>query len=345
MKSLFLILALVFSNAFAKTTEEGITINAAEFGIGKFHRKDNVVHQYEADNAWKVFVLADNAQTTNMQTFENENSTYTVYYTNLEELLNEIVAISKRTGKKVSVLNINAHGLPGGMWFPKDVKTRESMECASWRKAASGSDNDNYNQYYSIISKSEIDDYTRMSQAGVIPSFNCLTGLNEWTTIVTRVPAIKTSFTSDAQIHMHSCLVGLGPLGEKFTLGLAKLLFNKGTQQVQTAIKFGLGDWSMPEGMGFWTYESDEQMERDAATYPVNRRDRDMNQKGDIRVGQMTDAGTVKSGLIKNQEFMFLTFDTRAVKKSKKFGLFTKSLSEIPQTLRIPGTKYTTSLK
>lgn len=344
MKFLFLILVLLSTQAFAKTAEDGIIINAAEYGIGKFHRKDNQVHQYEADNAWKVFVLADNAQTSTMQTIENENSTYTVYYTNLEELLIEVVALAKKTGKKVSVININAHGLPGGMWFPKDVKTRESMECASWRTAARGSDEDNYNQYYSTISKEEIADFTRLSQAGSIPSFNCLTGLNEWTAIVARVPEIKNVFTTDAQIHMHSCLVGLGTLGEKFTLGLAKLLFSKGTQQVQTSIKFGLGDWSMPEGMGFWTYMSDDQIERDNANYPINRKDREMAQKGDIRVAQMTETGMVKSGMIKNQDFMFMALDTREVKKVKKLGIFSKLL-EIPRTIRIPGTKYSTTLK
>lgn len=345
MKSLFLILALVTGNVFAKIAEETIIVNAAEYGIGKFHRKDNQVHQYEAGNAWKVFVLADQAQTSTSQVIENDNSTYTVYYTNLEELQNEIVKLSQKTGKKVGILNINAHGLPGGMWFPKDAKTRDSMECGSWRAAARGSDEDNYNQYYSTISKSEIDDFTRLSQAGTIPQFNCLTGLNEWTAITARVPAFKTVFADNAQIHMHSCLVGLGILGEKFTVGLARLLFTKGTQQVQTSIKFGLGDWSMGEGMGFWTYESDEQMERDNTNYPINRRDRDMAQKGDIRVAQVTTAGTVRSGMIKAQDFMLMTLDNREVKKSKKIGIFTKSQVEIPRTLRIPGTTYTTSLK
>lgn len=345
MKFLLLVLALVTANVFAKVTEETITVNAAEYGIGKFHRKDNSVHQYTADNAWKVFVLADQAQTSTMQVIENENSTYTIYYTNLEELLNEMVKLSAKTGKKIGLLNMNAHGLPGGMWFPKDAKTRDSMECGSWRTAARGSDEDNYGQYYSTVSKEEIESFTRMSRAQSIPAFNCLTGLNEWTTIVSRVPAIKASFSEDAQIHMHSCLVGLGTLGENFTLGIAKLLFSKGTQQVQTSIKFGLGDWSMEEGMGFWTYESDEQMERDNAHYPVAKRDRDMMQKGDIRVAQQTALGTVKSGLIKLQDFMFLTHDTREVKFSKRQRVFSKEVVQIPTTIRIPGTRFTTTLK
>lgn len=345
MKYLFLILVLLSTQVFAHLSEGTIIVNAAEYGIGKFHRKDNSVHQYDANNAWKVFVLADEAQTSNVQVIENENSTYTIYYTNLEELLNEMVKLSSKTGKKIGILNMNAHGLPGGMWFPKDAKTRDSMECASWRSAARGSDEDNYSQYYSTISKSEIDSFTRMSHASAIPAYNCLTGLNEWTTIAARVPEIKNVFSDNAQIHMHSCLVGLGTLGESFTLGLAKLLFKKGTQQVQTSIKFGLGDWSMEEGMGFWTYESDEQLARDNAQYPIAKRDRDMMQKGDIRVAQMTDLGAVKSGLIKQQDFMFLVFDTREVKFAKSNWLFSKEKVEFPETIRIPGTRYTTSLK
>lgn len=280
-----------------------LTINGAEFGIGKFHRKDNKVHAYGANNAWKPFILPEGVSTKSAYIQQNGDSNYTIFFTNLEEFLTQIVALSTQTGKKVAVINLNAHGLPGGMWFPKDASTRDSFECASWRSAANNADDANYSQYYSAVSKSEMLSFNSMSNRPSIPGGNCLTGVKEWTQMVTKVPAIQNVFTHDAQIHMLSCIVGMGSLGTNYTNGLAALLFAAApdAQQVQTSLKFGLGDWSMPEGMGFWGFESDAQLDRDNQIYPVNRRDADIAQRGSIRVAQVA-GHSVKSGLIKDED-------------------------------------------
>lgn len=337
MRKLLLISALLIgTQAFASD----LIINGAEFGIGKFHRKDNKVHPYEKNNAWRPFILPEGVSTKEAYIQKNSASNYTIFFTNLEEFLTKIVEISKTTGKKVSVLNLNAHGLPGGMWFPKDAKTRDSFECNDWRDAASNSDEANYDQYYSNVEKEEILSFNALSNARSIPGFQCLTGIKEWEVMVARVPAIKDVFTGNAQVHMLSCIVGMGTLGDAYTQGLANMLFNeKDSQQIQTSIKFGLGDWSMGEGMGFWGYESDEQLKKDNEIYPVHRSDREIMQKGSIRVAQV-DRGQVKSGLISNQDFMLLEMDDRpATYKRAAVDLKTKlQVRSLPSSVRLPGT-------
>ena len=321
---------------------QDLKINAAEFGIGKFHRKDNKEHKYEDTNAWKAFILPEGIPTNTAYIQQNSENNYTVFYTNLEELLNKMIELSTKTGKKVSILNINAHGLPGGMWFPKDAKTRDSMECGSWRQAANNSDDDNYNQYYSSVSKSELLSFESMSNRPSIPSYQCLTGVNEWKLIVAKVPAFTKIFTSNAQVHMLSCMVGKGTLGANFTKGLATILFpNGGSQRVQTSIKLGLGDWSMPDGMGFWGYMSDAQLEHDNQVYPVNRRDADMAQLGDIRTAELKGKSLL-SGLIKSEDYMLLTHDDRVIIYDS--GVRRRSLTPIapaPASVRVPGTNVT----
>ena len=342
MKKIFLMLVLT---TLSVAQAQDLTINGAEFGIGKFHRKDNKVHKYEANNAWSPFILPEGADTKTALVRQNSASNYTIFFTNLEEFLTKIVELSTKTGKKVAILNLNAHGLPGGMWFPVNAKTRDAAECASWRTAASNSDDSNYTQYYSAVPKDEILQLTQMSNSSRIPSYQCLTGLNEWTAMVAKVPAIKSAFTDNAQVHMLSCIVGLGTLGDAYTQGLAKVLFAKGSsQQVQTSIKFGLGDWSMPEGMGFWGLETDAQLDRDNSVYPIHRRDSEIMQKGSIRVAQVS-SNKVQSGLIKLETYMLLEHDDRVVDYSAKRSMPNKMDIPLPQSIRVPGTKIFLKLK
>ena len=90
-------------------------------------------------------------------------------------------------------------------------------------------------------------------------------------------------FASDAQLHLFSCIVGLGWAGKRFTYNLAGILFSGENSRVEAAMNFGLGDWSMPAGMGFWDYLSVDQLNRDNSKYPVDRNDRELMQKGQIR--------------------------------------------------------------
>jgi hypothetical protein len=339
MKNLILATALfaLTATAFA----QDLTINGAEFGIGKFHRRDNKEHTYEANNAWKPFILPEDVSTKEAYIQKNSETNYTIFFTSLDEFLAKIVELTKKTGKKVAILNLNAHGLPGGMWFPKDAKTRDSFECMSWRQAANNSDDDNYNQYYSEVSKSEILQFNQLANAPKIPSYSCLTGLPEWTAIVNARPEIKTVFAANAQIHMLSCIVGMGTLGDTYTKGLANLLLSSG--KVMTSFKFGLGDWSMPQGMGFWGYESDEQLDRDNARYPHDRNDSEQAQKGDIRVA-VKDATGAKSGVIQSVDYMLLVKDNRAVKAAKSAPVLKMNLP-LPKSVRIPGTNAFVQLK
>jgi hypothetical protein len=345
MKSLFILVGALALSVSAVAAE--LTINAAEFGVGKFHRKDNQVQPYGKNHAWTPFILPDDVSTNSAHIMKVDEDTYTIFFTNLEELLVKMVEISKTTGKKISMVNLNAHGVPGGMWFPKDAKTRDSAECKSWKDAATHSDEDNYNDYYTPIGKSDIDQMNQLSKSAHLPPYNCLTGLAEWTAIVAKVPAVKHHLSGDARVHMHSCIVGKGKLGNAYTMGLARLLFPKPEkQQVQTSVKYGLGDWSMAEGMGFWDFESAAQLTRDNEVYPLHRRDSEIAQKGNIRVAEAT-LGVFKSGMIKDADFMFLSPDPRAVTlaaPAKRVPVSAKSaasenLSEAPpQSIRVPGT-------
>ncbi|MGZ3689295.1 MAG: hypothetical protein ACXWP5_00950 [Bdellovibrionota bacterium] len=317
----------------------GLTIHASEIGVGKFHRYDNQVHPYGA-SAWSDYILADGSIQTPIVT-ANADQSVTIYFSTLEELLTAIHARVQQSGKKVDVLNVHGHGLPGGMWFPKDADTMNSDECSQWRDSASAQDKDNYDQYYAPVSKFEVLQIRAMSQR---PShYGCTSGLAEWKEVTGRVSGILNDFTADAQLHFLSCVVGLGPAGEEFTQGIAELLLAHSTKgRAETSVNFGLGDWSMPEGMGFWDYLSDQQIENDAKTYPEDRKDREVMQKGTIRSVTLA-GGKWGSRLLSNQDFMRL--DHSNLEGGMDF-LFSRSAHEAydletsaPEEVRIPGTK------
>ncbi len=334
-------LGLALTTAFAglAAQAQSLTIHAAESGIGKFHRYDNQVHPYGADNAWTPFILpadADLSQATLV--YENANGSFTIFYSSLEELLLKIKEISVARGQKVSQFNINAHGMPGGMWFPKDAAQRESPECASWREAATGSDLDNYSQYYSPISKTDIMQMRALSERP--GRYGCTAGVPEWEEIVNRNPEVKEAFADDLQVHMLSCLVGLGSVGDNYTKGLASLLLTSESGRIQSSLQYGLGDWSMPEGMGFWDYQDDAQLSRDNRNYPVNRSDREMAQRGTIRVAMLNSQNQSTSGLIADVDFMLLTKDLREARPTPETRFLVPPNFVVPERLRLPGTRF-----
>jgi hypothetical protein len=276
--------ALILSGlvlAASAQASSGLVIHAAEVGIGKFHRYDNGVHVYGNENVWKAFI-APAGTIQSPLVVHNADDSYAIFFSTLEELLSSAITLSTQTGQKISVLNINAHGLPGAMWFPKDAAEMQGAGCKDWLKAANAPDQANYDQYYSPVSKTDIMGIRQFSNFPDSPLFKqpCTVGLEAWKEKVAKFAAIKTAFTADAQLHLLSCVVGLGNRGEAYTKGLAALLFTGDQALVRTSLNFGLGDWSMPEGMGFWDYLNDAQLEHDNQGYPVNRRDRDMMQKG-----------------------------------------------------------------
>jgi hypothetical protein len=244
------------------------------------------------------------------------------------------------------VLNINAHGLPGAMWFPKDAAAMKSSECKSWMSSAQGEDKANYDQYYSPVSAGEIKSIRLMAK---LPSMQfsapCTTSTKQWTTILKKNPAIKNAFASDAQLHLFSCVVGLGLSGKRFTTNLAEALFSGEGSKVEASMNFGLGDWSMPEGMGFWDYLTDAQLDADNQKYPVDRKDRDMMQKGQVRVAMKAKTKWV-NGIVENLDFMLGTKDSLDVRVQNLFEIPEQELTREEYEaikanglqVRIPGT-------
>ena len=315
----------------------GLVIYGTEIGVGKFHRHDNKVHSYANNNAWKPFSLPDGASTTTPVVIDNADGSVSIFFSTLEELLQSSVDAAKKHGEKIQVLNINGHGLPGGMWFPKNTQMKNAAECKDWVKTANGDEAGNYDQYYSTRDKSDIMFYRQYSNAAPV-HFPCVTALPEWKDVVAGFPKIKDSFAEDVQVHFLSCIVGLGSIGENFTKAVAKLLLPSSKGRVETSFHFGLGDWSMPEGMGFWDFQNDAQLKHDNDVYPVNRKDREIMQKGNIRVASIDTSGTPTSGKIADVDFMFLDMNPTRVELAVTPEAI-PTVKDAPKVLRIPGTR------
>lgn len=331
----FLFLVVVFF-ASAGFASQGLTLHVSEFGVGKFHRADNKAHAYGASHAWLPYILPVGASASQALTLKNADGSYSVYYSTLEEMFNEVVRIAKSERRPVAVLNIHGHGLPGAMWFPKDKATLNSFSCLDWRRAANGSDADNYNQYYSPVSVAEIEQLREASKRSEL-QMPCTTGLNEWQQILAKIPEFKSSLARDAQVHFLSCIVGLGVAGERFTKGIAALLLES-EGRVETSVNFGLGDWSMTRGMGFWDFVTEEQVRRDGQRYPVTRNDSEIAQKGTIRAAQFSGKDWTTM-LIANRDFMGLEFETRPpVPFMTEERELAEPIGQLPRAIRVPGT-------
>jgi hypothetical protein len=319
---------------------DGLVINAAEVGIGKFHRMDNQVHTYGTNNAWSVFILPDGAELAQAPIVApQKNGSYTIFFSNLKELLSKMVEISNQTGQKISVFNMNAHGMPGGMWFPKDASERDGLGCSQWVTAAKGADQANYDQYYSPVSASEIEQVRLVAKLPFPIPNPCTATVGTWKSQVAAVKGIREAFAPDAQIHFLSCTVGLGSVGDKFTKGIAALLLNSSAGRVESAFKFGLGDWSMPEGMGFWDMESLEQLKRDNANYPKDRQDREQMQKGVMRVASIDGSHSAISGQTGERDFMVLDMSSSSDEVRPTFSYeVNPSEFTLPKSVRIPHT-------
>jgi len=112
--------------------------------------------------------------------------------------------------------------------------------------------------------------------------------------------------------------VGYGLSGSRFVSSVAKLLFSGEHARVEASLNFGLGDWSMPEGMGFWDFKSFKQIDRDNSRYPVDKNDREMMQKGGIRVAEFS-GGKWNRGVLKGLDFMYGHKDTYSLESSHNF--------------------------
>lgn len=311
-----------------------LVIHAAEIGIGKFHRYDNSIHPYEKDNAWTPYILPDGAENKTPIVVENDDRSITIFFSTLEELLTQAARVSLSRGEKITVLNINAHGLPGAMWFPMNESFKNSFECWQWNAAANGEDKANYDQYYSPVSKKDILSIRDYSESGgAVP---CTSGSRQWKSALATVTQAKAAFSPKVKVNLLSCVVGLGPVGDQFMTGLGAILSDSDQVQLISSLNFGLGDWSMPEGMGFWDYLTDEQLTHDNSIYGVNRKDREIMQKGKMRVTALVK-GAWQSTVMEGQDFMTLDREldlSQAQWGRENFSRWAKKPAEI----RIPGT-------
>lgn len=298
----------------AAQASPGLTIHAEEVGVGKFHRYDNQVHPYGSGSAWLPYVLSREAPTDHTTLVENPDGSVSIFFMTLEDLLSSVVQVATRRHEPVAALNIHGHGLPGGMWFPANASFQQSIECSSWNQAASGSDEENYRQYYQPMSVSDVRAIREMSQT-VNYHGTCTTGVAEWQTEVAKIPRLKAVLAADAQVHFLSCVVGLGEAGRAFTEGVAKALFPDGHGAVETSLDFGLGDWSMPQGMGFWDMTDEDQVAHDGGIYAADRKDSEIAQKGTIRLVLAGMSGW-HSTLLADQSFMTMGFDAGLEKEA-----------------------------
>jgi hypothetical protein len=340
------VVAAMTAGASAAQAARGLVIHSAEFGVGKFHRKDNQVHPYDASNAWAPYILPNDAKIDQPLITDNKDGSVTIYFSTLDDLLSSVVKVSKAKSQPVSVLNVHGHGLPGGMWFPKDEKTLNSIVCLDWRQAANGSDQANYSQYYSAVTSTEIQEIRALSNESAGGHMDCITGLTEWKRAVAKNEEFKSVLSDSLQMHFLSCVVGLGKAGEEFTSGLADLLIKpKSAGRVETSVNFGLGDWSMPEGMGFWDYVNDEQINHDNEVYVTNHRDSEIAQKGTVRMVNNSERGLV-STLLTDRSYMALGFESQVRGTAIPEALFElQNLKDAPTAtparpvrVRIPGT-------
>lgn len=311
-KARFVFAWFIFSSIWdsARADESaGLIIHASEIGIAKFHRHDHSVRPYEHNNLWRHYALSPGANTVTPQVRDNDDQSVTVIFSNLDELFTSLQNLAESKGKKIDVLNISAHGLPGAMWFPSDQARMNSNECASWRKSAEGDDKANYEQYYSALDASEIKEIRALANLPSLAFMTpCTTGTSEFGRIRKKHAKLASIFSADAQIHFFSCVVGLGWAGKRFVYAVASQLLSGENSKVQAAMNFGLGDWSMPEGMGFWDYQNSEQLERDNRRYPVDRKDRDIMQKGSVRMA-IRQQSEWKVGIVSGLDFMLGTKD------------------------------------
>lgn len=332
-KAIFLLVLFIGFNSWSSP---GLVIHAAEFGVGKFHRADNKVHEYNKASSWLPYILPNDVSTEKPLILKNLDGSYTVFFSTLEEMVSTIAKISNENKQLISVLNVHGHGMPGRMWFPKDTKTMNGISCYQWSEAASGSDKINYDQYYSPMS---VDDVKQIRSIANNPNLAmpCTVGLKEWQMAVAANPGFKAAFAEDVQIHFLSCVVGLGVVGETFTQGIAELLVPSNKGHVETSINFGLGDWSLESGMGFWDYINEEQLRHDSSIYTKNRRDLEIAQKGTIRVA--TFSGSWKTALLGNRDFMSLGYEVINPNDLIPAPMYIEQSTEpVPQHIRLPGT-------
>jgi|GEM_PF-6602461 len=299
----------LFSLVFAQT----LRIDAIEFSLGKFHRQANMLHPYSQQHAFKSFILPTNADDLKTFSVEQSKTHYSIFFTNLIDLFMMMDQISQTTGNKIQILNMTAHGTPGGLLIPRDPERMKSVECFQWKRSVTEPDGKVYEDYYKFSTIENLKAYEELSKEDHAPLFRCISGHKDWAIAMEQVPRLKTQFSHDAQIHFISCLVGKGELGFKFTESILKTSISiPDSQRVQASQELGLGDWSMDQGMGFWTFLDQEQYSFDFKNYPLFKEDALFKQHGNITTSEFIH-GKIKTGVIKDADFLSVEKDLRPI--------------------------------
>lgn len=309
MKTLLSLLLLLSSFA-----SYALTIHAVELGIGKFHRMDNKVHPYSEGNVWIPMILPEGADLKDTPLIvQRSPEVFTVFFSSLEEVIQSVVKISKEQGRKINVLNIHAHGMPGAMFFPQTNNMRDSLLCANWRRHSAANDEKNYKMYYSSVSMINLKLVRAFSAIGdskVTRVLNpllrdpCMTGLGAFERQAKKVDSFKSYFADDLEMKFLSCSVSLGRAGKDFVEGIGELFLNSKEGSVTASQNISLGDWSTPEGLGFWDGHSWKQVREDNKNYVQNRRDSDIAQPGAIRTAFIDENGKMTSVITKDVQLM-----------------------------------------
>ena len=259
-----------------------LVVDAVDTVMGNFHRYDNRRHPYGPGNYWADFIGTGYGPGSAFAR-QDADGVVTIEFSDLEDLLRTLVKVAAKEHAQVAVLNISSHGHPGGSWFPPDEEAMNGGACQAWMQTAQSPDAVSYRLYYSDLYKGDIESMRRVS-ARANPYFDCATGADDWRRVASRIKGIYSVFAPGAQIHFDSCLTGLGKAGEGFVKAVAETLFPHGGGNVVASMDYGLTDWSMPKGMGFWDYQNDAQLARFDKLYPKDRQDSEFAQTGSVRV-------------------------------------------------------------
>jgi len=293
-----LVFSFFISNTFASTTD-AISIFAVSRDLAGFHQFENQIRHYEDGNVWKVSIVPFFSDDPTPIIFQESGTAFTIIFSTLEELLHTVAMIAHTSNRQIAILNIHAHGLPGGQGFPRDLEMLRSWRCKRWRDRSKKPEK-SFAKYYQLPSFEEISDIRQWHKDS--SNNYCLSTSKDWRAVSERLYLgdLRRYFSKDAQINLLSCLVGYGTFGDLFLKNLAALLLPvDGNGRVSGPINFGLADSSMYFGLGFWDYKGSRQLTRDKKIYSKTKQDFRIAQSGTLRVAEPDGKGGYKSRTIK----------------------------------------------
>lgn len=268
-------------------TRKSHTVYAVSRNIGRFYREGLLLHPQAKQ--WKYLALpasGDREPSPIVQQVSGDLST--VHFDTLASLLRGLADVRAKFGP-IDYLTIAEHGIPGGLWSPRDDAEISSPGCASWRRLRDLPDDAAFTSYYRVPTKEQLagDDLAAQAETPGIP---CHSTSEDWSALLDASSDAQDIFNDGALFVFAACRVGSGAHGEAFLRTLASAFNVPGLVLAASPMYIAL-DWSM-QGLGFWEYQNDDQLTRDTMTYAVAREDRRIA----MALGQMLvlDAGKAR---------------------------------------------------